>query len=62
MWISYLIEKGCMIHKKDLDVAYVMEYLEQVDKRSPDNELLEKGKAAYDLIKNTILGKDHYID
>jgi hypothetical protein len=58
----YLIEKGCMIHKKDLDVAYVMEYLEQVDKRSPDNELLEKGKAAYDLIKNTILGKDHYID
>lgn len=56
---NYLIEKGCMIHKKDLDAGFVMDFMEQMGKRPPDNELLQKGKAAYQLIKSTILGKDH---
>jgi predicted glycosyltransferase len=52
---NYLIEKGCMIHNKNLDAAYVIDYLEQTAKRPPDKELLEKGKAAYQMIKNAIL-------
>ena len=56
---NYLIKKGCMIHNKDLDAADVVEYLEKTEKRPPDNELLEKGKAAYDLIKHTILGNNY---
>jgi len=56
---KYLIEKGCRIHKKDLDVAFVLDFMEQIDKRPPDNELLQKGKAAYQLIKNTILGRNY---
>jgi len=56
---NYLIEKGYMIHNKHLDAEYVTDYLEKKNKRPPDNELLGKGKAAYDLIKNTILGENH---
>ena len=56
---NYLIKKGCMIHNKDLDAADVVEYLEKTEKRPPDNELLEKGKSAYDLIKHTILGNNY---
>ena len=48
-----------MIHNKDLDAAFVMNFLEQMGKRPPDNELLEKGKVAYDLIKGTILEKNY---
>ena len=56
---NYLIKKGCMIHNKDLDAADVVEYLEKTEKRPPDNEMLEKGKSAYDLIKHTILGNNY---
>jgi len=53
----YLIEKGCLIHKKDLDAGFVINFIEQMGKRPPDNELLKKGKTAYDLIKSTISGE-----
>ena len=56
---KYLIEKGYMIHNKNMDAAFVIDFMEQIDKRPPDKELLEKGKAAYELIKNTILGKNY---
>ena len=52
---KYLIEKGCMIHKKDLDTGFILDFMEQISKRSPDNELLQKGKEAYQLIKSTVL-------
>jgi uncharacterized protein len=54
---NYLIDEGFMIHKKDVDAEFVVNFLETMKKKSPDKELLQKGKAAYDLIKNTILGK-----
>ncbi len=54
---NYLIQKGSMTHKKELDSIFVIDFLEKNDKKPPDKELLQKGKAAYDLIKNTILEK-----
>ena len=34
---------------------FVDDFIGKIDKRPPDKELLKKGKAAYELIKNTIL-------
>jgi hypothetical protein len=44
-----------MAHKKDLNANYVMNYLTEVKKKPPDNQLLKKGKKAYELIKQTLL-------
>ena len=55
---NYLIDKGFMIHKKDVDFEFVVNFLNKIKKTSPDKELLQKGKAAYNLIKNTIIGKN----
>ena len=52
---SFLIEKGFMVHKRHLDAAFVMEFLDKVGKRLPDKQLLHKGKEAYELIKKTLL-------
>ncbi|MCK5642243.1 MAG: DUF354 domain-containing protein [Gammaproteobacteria bacterium] len=52
---SFLIEKESMIHKKKLDVEFVVNFLEDRGKRPPDKELLRKGKEAYELIKKTLL-------
>ncbi|RLB94097.1 MAG: hypothetical protein DRH50_06880 [Deltaproteobacteria bacterium] len=56
---KYLIDKGFMIHKKDVDAKFVMNFLGQMDKRPPDKQLLDKGKEAYELIKNTLLSADY---
>jgi len=52
---NFLIEKKSMIHKKKLDVEFVVNFLEDRGKRPPDKELLDKGKEAYELIKKTLL-------
>lgn len=52
---SFLIEKGFMVHKRHLDAAFVMEFLDKVGKRPPDKQLLHKGREAYELIKKTLL-------
>ena len=52
---NYLIDKGLMIHKKDVNAEFVMSFLGQMDKKPPDKKLLQKGKEAYELIKNTLL-------
>lgn len=52
---NYLIEKSFMIHNKNLNAAFVVDFLEQMNKRPPDKELLKKGKTAYNLVKNIIL-------
>ena len=54
---NYLIDNGFMIHKKDVDSEFVVNFLNKIKKRSPDKELLQKGKEAYELIKNEVLGK-----
>ena len=52
---KYLIDKGYMIHKKNLDAEFVLNFLESMDKKPPDKELLQKGKEAYELIKSVLL-------
>ena len=52
---QYLIDKGFMIHKKNLDAKFVMNFVENMDKRPPDKELLHKGRGAYELIKSSLL-------
>lgn len=51
----YLIEKGLMTHKKDLDAEFVNSYLERTEKNPSNRELLNKGKDAYKLIRKTLL-------
>ena len=51
----FLIEKGAMIHKRNLDAEFVINFCEKIMKRSPDKELLNKGKEAYELIKEILL-------
>jgi uncharacterized protein len=52
---KYLIDNGFMIHKKDLDSEFVVNFTETINKKPPEKELLEKGKAAYNMIKNMVL-------
>jgi predicted glycosyltransferase len=51
---KYLIEIGMMIHKPDLTGEFAFEYLESTAEKSPNNELLVKGKETYNLIKSYI--------
>ena len=52
---EYLIHKGAMIHKMELDAGFVRDFLKKSEKGSPDKQLLEKGREAYELIKKTLL-------
>ena len=52
---KFLIENGNMIHKKDLNADYVINYLNKMERKPPDNLLLQKGKKAYDMILATLL-------
>lgn len=51
----YLINKGFMVHKRNINAEFVANFLGQIDKRPPDRQLLHKGKEAYELIKTTLL-------
>ena len=51
----FLIEKGLMTYQKDLSAEFVRKYVSTTGRKAPDYELLEKGKKAEDLIKETIL-------
>lgn len=51
----FLVECGAMIHNPRADVGFVKDYLAERHARSPDRNLLRKGRDAYDLIKHTLL-------
>jgi uncharacterized protein len=51
---NFLIKKGCMIHKKDLDAEFVVDFLDKKELTTPDKNLLHKGKEGYDLIIKTL--------
>ena len=55
---KFLIETGCMVHKKDLSASYVISYLSKKNRTFPNRSLLQKGKAAYELINSTLLKKN----
>jgi predicted glycosyltransferase len=52
---KFLIENGNMIHKKDLNASHIINYLTKIERKPPDNLLLQKGKKAHKLIKQTLL-------
>lgn len=53
---SYLVKLGQMVHKPDLTPEFALEYMRAEGSRSkPRQELLDKGRQAYGLIKETIL-------
>ncbi|KAF0219935.1 MAG: hypothetical protein FD174_1659 [Geobacteraceae bacterium] len=52
---AYLLAHGFMTHERNPDAEYVVNFLEKMEKRPPDRQLLSKGKKAYDLIKTTLL-------
>jgi predicted glycosyltransferase len=51
----YLLRIGAFVHKPDLTAPEALRYLESASHRPANSELLEKGKAAYDMIKSAIL-------
>ncbi len=52
---SYLIEIGQMIHEPNLNAEFAFKYLEANSRKPPRDELLTKGKEAYNLIKAELL-------
>ncbi len=50
----YLIAQGHMAHRPDLDAAFVEGMLRESGRRGASRELLEKGRAAYELIRDTL--------
>ena len=53
---KYLISNGRMVHKKNLDAAFVTDFMEEIQRKTPDKFLLTKGRDAYELIKAELLG------
>lgn len=53
----YLLEVGAFAHMPELTAVQALEFLNSATQRPPYRELLEKGKAAYELVKNTILNR-----
>jgi len=53
----HLVKIGAYLHKPGLTGAQAMQYLDELSQQPANRGLLEKGKAAYDLIKNTILNR-----
>jgi predicted glycosyltransferase len=49
---KYLIDKGFMVHKKNLTSKFVDEFMKISIKKEINNKLMEKGKQAYLLIKD----------
>ena len=52
---QYLIKMGLMKHIPDLKIQHVLDYTESIKAKSPDNDLLLKGKESYGLIKSLII-------
>jgi predicted glycosyltransferase len=52
---KYLINKGFMIHHKEITAEMVLRYLNQLEKKAPREILLRKGISAHHLIKKLLL-------
>ena len=53
----YLIDCKMMIHEPNLSGQFALEYLESMEKQDANQELLEKGKETYMLIKKLLINK-----
>jgi len=50
----HLLKIGALVHRPRLTAAEALQYLERSARRPPNRELLDKGRAAYELIKSAI--------
>lgn len=53
----YLLQVGAFAHMPELTAAQALDFLHSTACRPPNRELLEKGKAAYELVKDNILNR-----
>lgn len=53
----YLLQVGAFAHMPELTATQALDFLKSASHQPPNRELLEKGKAAYELVKNTILNR-----
>lgn len=51
----HLLDVGAFVHKPELTAVEALQHLELAQHRPPNRDLLEKGKAAYDMVKNEVL-------
>ncbi len=54
----FLIDKGLMHHKPELTPDLVEEFINQLQHKPPEQELIDKGKQAYNLFKKEVLKFD----
>lgn len=52
----YLVEHGIMAHDRKLTAAAALEQLAMLTRKAPNRDLLERGRAAWQLVKDTLLG------
>jgi predicted glycosyltransferase len=51
----YLVEQGIMAHERNLTAAQALEHARAASRRAPNRDLLNRGKAAWQLVKETLL-------
>ena len=51
----YLLEVGAFEHRPELTAAGALRYLDLAQHHPPNRELLEKGRLAYEMVKNEVL-------
>ena len=52
----YLVEQGIMAHDRKLTAAAALAQLATLTRKAPNRDLLERGRAAWQLVKETLLG------
>jgi len=53
----YLVDQGIMAHERSLTAAKALERVRAASRRAPNRDLLERGRAAWQLMKDTLLMK-----
>lgn len=51
----YLLDVGAFVHRPELTARGALQYLDSASHRPPNRDLLEKGRTAYNMVKNNIL-------
>lgn len=52
----YLVEQGLMTHDRNLSAPAALALLASLTRKRPNRDLLERGRAAWQLVKETLLG------
>jgi predicted glycosyltransferase len=51
----YLLQVGAFVHRPELTAKEALDFLSTASMKAPNRELLEKGRTAYDKVKNVVL-------